>query len=135
MPKMKIITPYNWMTHVPKSTQKERYEMCRGIHTAGGNLMLHSDIHFRRQNVDSLYTRAIQGHSRSKSSYEFLLAEDPRVSLCGRAQPYRSREVRETKKRKELVSGGFDQNKSTSNSLHVRQHLGQNQTIPSSQTL
>ena len=135
MPKMKIITPYNRTTHVPKSTEKERYEMCWGPHTAGGNLMLHSGIHFRRQNVDSFYTRAIQRHSGSKTSYEFLLAEDPRVRLCERAQPHRSREVRGTIERKELVSGGFDQNKFTSNSLHVRQTLGQNQTIPSSQTL
>ena len=57
----------DWLTQLTKSTDKERYELCWDFRTAGRNLMLYSEKNFRKQNVEPLYKRAIQGHSWSRT--------------------------------------------------------------------
>ena len=87
MPKMKNITPCNWLRRLTTSTDEDRDEICWDVHTAGEHLMPYLENHFRKQNAD-----------RSKTSTEFLFAANPQVRPCERAPPYRLREVRTSKK-------------------------------------
>ena len=92
-PKMKSITAHTWL-ELTTSTNKERCEICWSPHTD-----VKSENHFRKQNVDALYTRAIHGHSGGEHFSRIFLVADRRVRPCERAPQYRPRKVRKKHRR------------------------------------
>ena len=110
VPKMKNITAHNWLEQVTKSADKERYEGCWSPHTVGEHLKLYSENHFRKQNVNLLYIKTIQGHSGARMQPHFFSRQ---ILELGRAEELHHSGYAKFENNIEergLVPGGFDQN-------------------------
>ena len=114
MPDMKDVSPYNCFDNLTKSTDKGRNEICWKPHAAGErNCMQHSKNHFRKQHVDPLYIRAIQGHTGAKIKPNFLLQgnRSEKAMRHGSAISGLRRTRQPSNKEVGLIPGGCEGNK------------------------
>ena len=82
IPKMKHVTPYNWLEQWTKATDNERYEMCWDPHTAGGDPMLCPEDHFQKL-YDGPFQESGQSRAfRSPSAADLLVAAGDAKELC-----------------------------------------------------